>query len=264
MDWEHDVELELKEQFPEQKTKLEEVTSRIWEELYNFHLTGAKFFVASDFDCDKTLREKCLEAVEYFWKTTKEVCREVFPDLIEGSSEWIPAMRRVSMALMRLSRVKPLLVACDSSRKEHAYVASLIGVKKLVSIREGRKKAGRKKVLQGQIEKIVKSNEEWLPLYGSMRECQRKALGRLEHAGLAQPLQAQYSKMFGELATQLVACQRAMVDNDVDDVAKAIAESTEALMNLGRFEAKYTEIWMYQIDEQKRLNILLAKRDKEI
>lgn len=261
------LEIQLGKEFPVEKAKWLEINGRVQKEIETllWEHAWAKLGVSSEVKCEKTMREKCLEAVKYWWKTAKEVCHEVHPELVEGSLDWKRSVRAVSMCLMRLSKERSeKLVKCDKSRREYRYVTTLHGFGKLLRYREERKEAERKKLLHGLMENVVKSNESLLPEFEAMQECHSSALMVLENAEQSQYSQQRYGRIICMLVRQIVACQRALIEDDDDVRVKAIEQSTGALLQLLRSEVEAIELWIFGREHQKLLKNQLEQKEGEI
>jgi len=97
---------------------------------------------------EKTLKEKYLEAVSYGWKTVKEVCLQVRPELNECSREKARAMKSTSMYLMRLSKPNVNLVDRRLGKTGFEYCLSAEGLKRLLFYGKEATRTERKRILR--------------------------------------------------------------------------------------------------------------------
>ena len=261
------LEVQLSGSVPVQKAKLELMSRKIREEVNNliWEDLQVRFGGSSGDQCEKTLREKCLEAAYFSWKTAKEVCRDVNPGLVEGSSDWNRALKSVSMCLLRLSRNRSeKLMDCDRSGRKNKYRTVPKGRKRLWFYKTVRVRARRSKALHGRMEKIVKMNEEFIPEIEAMQTCQSAALQLVENADQSKAFQHRYGRITGLLASRLALALRTMIEDDDDLRVATLRQGVDALLQLSGLEAEMTDFWQWVREEQKELERQLREKNREI
>lgn len=244
--------MECDEQVAVQKEKLEELSNNFSEELGFLVLVSRNFVQVGR--REKSIKEKILVAVAC-WRTVREVCLHVDPDLKKGTGEEKRALKRTSMLLMRYSQDHDRgsnLVERRPSKEGFEYHLNVRGLKELFFRMEQAVRVERKRVICEQIEKCVKLNEEIVSVIEKIHACNSEILKKVENAATVEFVYKIYSNASRGLAFQMTKLQRSMVASDDDSRIDALTESTKALLQLGD-----VEVYMYGelraiLDEQKQ------------
>jgi hypothetical protein len=138
-------EIEFDKQVSRRKEKLAEMSENIYPELAG--LVAIERNLVQIGSSEKTLKERYLEAVSCGWKTVKEVCLQVHPEVNESSHEKARVMKSTSMFLMRLSKPNVNLVDRRLGKTGFEYCLSVKGLKTLLFYGKEAARTERKRIL---------------------------------------------------------------------------------------------------------------------
>ena len=218
-------------------------------------------------ETEKTLAERILEAISFYWVTAKQVCFIICPLKDISDDERRQALKRIRTQLYRLSgrekkkkpgRPKAKLVLSIETKPEILYLISWEGIKRLHFYREKRISLGNSKALNEKMQAVNKLTEELISEIDQMQTCNIEVLKNLTPLPMPKYLHLVQGAKVSMLAHRIVEDRKEVLENQNNWRVESFVKGVKELLLLGETEIQIS----YSLHQARELQKLLSDQSR--